>query len=117
MTSTSIVSSMSLDLLIPLHDLEYVIRSAPKRYKVYRIKKRGGAGERTIAQPAVEVKYLQYWVMTNVLRQFPIHDAATAYRSGAGIIQNAGRHARNRFLLKLDFRNFFNSLRSVDWTR
>jgi hypothetical protein len=87
------------------------------RYKVYHIPKRTPGQFRTIAQPAREVKALQYWVMTNFLAQFPVDPAATAYREGKTIADNARPHARNRFLLKLDFKNFFPSIRDIDFKR
>jgi RNA-directed DNA polymerase len=92
-----------------------LIRSAPHRYKVYQIPKRAPGQFRTIAQPAKEVKALQYWVMRNVLSQFDVHPAATGYRKGRSIIHNARPHTRGRFLLKLDFKDFFPSLKARDF--
>jgi hypothetical protein len=55
--------------------------------------------------------------MENVLSKFPIHPAATAYRKGKNIADNALPHASNRFLCKMDFRNFFPSIKSTDFER
>jgi retron-type reverse transcriptase len=98
-------------------DLVYLIRSAPYRYKVYDIPKREPGKTRTIAQPAREVKPLQYWVMENILSRFPVHPAATAYRKGRNIADNAQPHARHRYICKMDFRNFFPSIKSIDFER
>lgn len=98
-------------------ELLKLIRSAPMRYKVYTIPKRTPGQVRTIAQPAREVKALQYWVMANFLAQFPIDEAAMAYRQGRNIADNARPHAHSRFLLKLDFKDFFPSIRDVDFRR
>ena len=95
-------------------ELANLIRSAPHRYKVFRIPKRKAGEFRTIAQPAREVKILQYWVMRYVLARFAVHPAATAYRKGLSIADNAEPHVRGRFLLKLDFRDFFPSIRARD---
>lgn len=84
------------------------------RYKVYYIPKRNGRGLRTIAQPTPEVKALQRWASVNVLAQFPVHPAATAYRPGTSIAHNAARHLDSRFLLKMDFSGFFNSIKAED---
>jgi hypothetical protein len=92
-----------------------LIRSAPHRYKVYQIEKRKAGQFRTIAQPAKEVKALQYWVMNRVLSGFELHPAATGYREGRSIAHNARPHARGRFLLKLDFKDFFPSLKARDF--
>jgi hypothetical protein len=100
--------------MIPEATLGHIIRSAPYRYKVYEIAKKDGVGKRTIAQPARELKAIQYWVMANVLRQFPIHRAAMAYRRGRSINTNATRHASSRYLLKLDFKDFFHPITAAD---
>ena len=110
-----ILRPLSDSLMIPERTLDYIIRSAPFRYKVFKIEKRSGNGKRTIAQPAREVKALQYWVMEKILRQFPIHPAAMGYRKGRSIVTNAAKHAPQRFLLKMDFRDFFNSITSDDF--
>jgi hypothetical protein len=101
--------------LLPEDELLALIRSAPHRYKVYQIPKRNPGQSRTIAQPAKEVKALQYWVMSNVLNKFRVHPAATGYRKGRSIAHNARPHARGRFLLKLDFKDFFPSLKARDF--
>lgn len=113
----SLLSRISSDLLIPLHDLAYLVRSAPYRYKVYEVKKRQVGKMRTIAQPAREVKALQYWVMSKILRRFPVHSSALAYRRGRSIVSNAKPHAKKRFLLKLDFTDFFHSVIAADLVR
>lgn len=110
----NILKSISLDLMIPEARLDRIIRSAPYRYKVYEVDKKEGRGKRTIAQPARELKAIQYWVMENILSDFPIHSAAMAYRKGRSITTNATKHAKARFLLKLDFKDFFHSITASD---
>lgn len=111
----NILESISYDLMIPEATLDHIIRSAPYRYKVFEIDKRDGRTKRTIAQPARELKALQYWVMDKVLSTFPIHGAATAYRKGRSISTNAAKHAPTRFLLKMDFKDFFPSITGEDF--
>src|SRR5580698_1536958 len=110
----SILESISHDLMIPEATLGHIVRSAPYRYKVYEVNKKNGVGKRTIAQPARELKAIQYWVMVNFLRQFPFHGAAMAYRKRRSIGTNAAKHASSRFLLKLDFEDFFHSITADD---
>ena len=95
-------------------ELQRTMLGAPSRYKTYLIKKRSG-GVRRIAQPAREVKFLQRALIKVLLDELPIHAAATAYRSGLSIRDNATPHANNGPILKLDFRDFFPSIRSRDW--
>jgi RNA-directed DNA polymerase len=112
-----LLDRLSNDLALPAPDLLYLVKSAPYRYKVYEIAKKTPGKKRTIAQPAREVKPLQYWVMKNVLAAFPIHPAAVAYRKGKNILDNAAPHAAHAYLCKLDFKNFFPSIKSTDFEK
>ena len=112
---TSMLGKMSSDLLIPKAKLDYLIRSAPYRYKVYQISKRSGTGFRTIAQPAKEVKKIQYWVIKNIFPSFPVHQSAYAYITGKNIFKNAEAHSDKPYLLKLYFKNFFPSIKGDDF--
>jgi retron-type reverse transcriptase len=112
-----LLQQISHDLLIPMHDLEYLARSAPYRYKVYEIEKRQPGQKRTIAQPSREVKRLQYWLIKNLLEGYPVHSAAIAYCRGKSILNNAKAHAKKRYLLKLDFKDFFHSIKATDFER
>lgn len=113
----NLLDKISRELFIPLDDLRFLARSAPHRYKVYEIKKRQPNKTRTIAQPAREVKRLQYWVISEILQRLPIHSAALAYRKGKSILSNARPHAKKKFLLKLDFKDFFHSIKASDFRK
>lgn len=94
-----------------------LIRTAPSRYKVHDIEKRNGRGKRTIAQPTAEIKLLQRFLLQKFVARLPVSDAAKAYRSGQGIADHASVHAKNRYLLKLDFKDFFPSIRAGDFVK
>jgi RNA-directed DNA polymerase len=111
----SLLGKMSSDLLIPKDKLDYLIRSAPYRYKVYQIPKRSGGGLRTIAQPAKEVKKLQYWIIENIFPKFIVHPSATAYITGKNILNNSEVHSDKPYLLKTDFKDFFPSIKGNDF--
>lgn len=93
------------------HELTVLIATAPSRYKVHYIEKRGGRGRREIAQPTKEIKFLQRMLIKHELATIPIHAAAIAYRPGLSIADHARPHAQGRYLLKLDFKNFFPSIK------
>jgi len=92
-----------------------IVRTANKRYRTYEIDKRDG-GKRVISQPSKKLKFVQRWLANRVLTKFPVHDAAKAYVKGRGIADNARAHVDSRYLLKIDFRNFFPSISSEDVT-
>lgn len=91
-----------------------IMASAPVRYKQFFISKRDG-GKRLIAQPAREVKALQRAFTDVLLNNLPVHAAATAYRQGMSIKDNAMAHAGTGPILKMDFRDYFPSIRRRDW--
>lgn len=93
------------------HELIVLIATAPSRYKVHYIEKRGGRGRREIAQPTKEIKFLQRLLIKHELDTLTIHDAAVAYRAGLSIADHARPHAQGRYLLKLDFKDFFPSIK------
>ena len=97
----------------PFSDRELIvlIATAASRYKIHYIEKRGGRGRREIAQPTKEIKFLQRALIREELKGLPIHDAAVAYRSGRSILDHAQPHAAARYLLKLDFKDFFPSIK------
>ena len=95
-------------------EIALLIYTAPRRYKVHFIEKRNKRGKRLIAQPTAELKAVQRWIISAYLNQLPVHKAAMAYRPNLGIKDHAQLHAANNYLLKLDFENFFPSIKSVD---
>lgn len=112
----SLLQELSVELGIGAHDLMRIIASAPRRYKVYQIPKRSG-GSRTIAQPARDLKIVQRYLLDKVLAKLPVHPSATGYMTGKGIIDNALVHVNNDLILKMDFTDFFPSIKVADWVR
>lgn len=111
---TTLVKSLAIETGLPESTVHKIILSAPIRYKTYQIDKRNG-GKRTISQPAREVKYLQRAFIKLYLSNYPIHEAAQAYRTGKSILDNASTHKKSASLLKMDFKDFFPSIRKRDW--
>jgi RNA-directed DNA polymerase len=109
----SILTRISQETGIPQNLLSLIVRSADHRYKSYTIPKASG-GVRLIQHPARELKFLQRWVVSGIFKYAPIHSAATAYRRNASIRNNATIHVSGRFFLKIDFENFFASIRFAD---
>lgn len=96
-------------------EAQLLIYSASQRYKIHFIEKRNGRGKRLIAQPTAEVKVVQRWAIDKYIKQLPIHDAAKAYRHRISIKNHASAHAKNKYLLKVDFKDFFPSIKADDF--
>ena len=95
-------------------EIQLLITTAPNRYKVHTIEKRHNRGTREIAQPTAEVKIAQKLLQQYLHGKLPIHDSAKAYREKICIKDHAEPHAKQRYLLKIDFQEFFPSITSDD---
>lgn len=110
----SLLRAMSIETGLSEVIVQRIMQSAPHRYKQYKIDKRSG-GKRTISQPATEVKLLQRAFVELYLSKLPVHPAAMAYRPGLSILNNAKAHAGSGSILKMDFKDFFPSIRKASW--
>ena len=108
-----LAEQISDDLQLPIDYIHTVAKTASHRYKTYEIMKKAG-GVRTIHHPARELKTMQRWLVSHVINHLPVHQAAAAYRPGIGIASNAAVHQKSRFLLRIDFEDFFPSLTAGD---
>ncbi|MEL4281325.1 retron St85 family RNA-directed DNA polymerase [Shewanella mangrovisoli] len=99
--------------LIPQYELIKFASTAPHRYKEFDIPKRNGKGVRHIAQPSKELKFFQRIIVSHLSKILPVHKKATAYKAQVGIKENALIHRANTFILKVDFENFFPSIKPI----
>ncbi|WP_275270889.1 retron St85 family RNA-directed DNA polymerase [Limnobacter sp. P1] len=90
-----------------------VMITAPLRYKVFTIPKKT-KGVRKIAQPSVAVKMVQRHLIEILKLHLPVSSSCMAYVEGKSIRDNAEAHKSNNIILKLDFENFFNSIKFSD---
>ncbi|MGQ6241312.1 reverse transcriptase domain-containing protein, partial [Serratia sp. IR-2025] len=88
-----------------------VMRS-PELPKKWHIPKRNG-GVRTIYHPSSKVKLIQYWLISNIFSNLPIHNSAYAFVNGRSIKSNALLHAtaKNKYYVKVDLKDFFPSIK------
>lgn len=93
------------------HEILILSKTAPFRYKTHYIEKRKNRGKRLISQPTAELKYIQRHLISTELNAFRTSEHATAYVQGRGIKFHAQQHAKQHFLLKMDFKDFFPSIR------
>jgi RNA-directed DNA polymerase len=95
---------------------DYIINvasSASHAYYEFEITKSDGK-KRKIHHPSRQLKALQKWLLRHVIEKLPIHDAAAGYIKRKTIFDNASHHADSRFLLRMDFADFFPSITEND---
>lgn len=89
--------------------LEICNSSRIEYYKRFKIKKRRG-GYRTIQTPTNELKYLQKWILRNILEKVPSHKSCTGFDKLSSIKKNAEIHLNAECILKIDLLRFFDSI-------
>lgn len=110
----SILNNLCIKLAAEKSELYSFINTAPHRYKSYAIPKRNGTGTRIIAQPSRAVKVLQELALASIAEKLPVHNSAMAYIKGKNIKENAAKHKLNQYILKMDFKDFFHSIKPND---
>lgn len=111
---TIVLKAVSDALLLDEQFVNTIAITASKRYKKFQIPKKGG-GSRDIHEPSQELKSIQKCLLDTFLSELPIHESAFAYKRGSNIKKHAEVHVENNFLLRLDFKDFFSSIHSIDF--
>ena len=88
-------------------------RTASHRYRTYQIPKRKG-GFRTIDHPSKHLKFLQRWLVRNIFSYAPVHPSVYSYKENTSIRAHARLHVNSKYTLRIDFRDFFPSIKSAD---
>lgn len=91
-----------------------ISRMHEEPYRVFKIRKRGPSDEpahfRTICVPEPNLLRTQKWINENVLSQTQCHHTSGAYAKDCKIVDVAKIHCGSRWLVKLDIKNFFESI-------
>ena len=81
-----------------------------EHYSRFEIPKRNG-GTRIISSPKPALKQAQNVILRQILDRLEYHSAATAFRPGLSIVDNAQRHIGANVVVKMDLKDFFPSIR------
>jgi len=114
------LSMLGLPVLRDVHSLAKEMALSPgllyklsaangKFYQRFEVPKKSG-GTRKILNPSRQMKAVQAWILRNILDRLNVHQAATGFRSGSNVFQNAVPHRDNRYFLCLDIEDFFPSI-------
>lgn len=110
----TLIQKISNDLDVPTKMLDEAVLYARDLVKYIKMKKKNG-GIRRVMQPSRKLKVIQYWLIRNVFSQMKVHECSMAYRDGLSIKDNAEMHSSRRYFLKLDFQEFFPSIKYKDF--
>ena len=94
-----------------------VDRSVEHPYRSFQIQKRPGKhGEkrlRTIVVPQGKLMAVQRWITQALLSKVSPHPSSVAFSKGNTLVAAAQAHCECRWLIKLDVKNFFESINEV----
>lgn len=99
---------MLMNVKVPY--LKQVINDTTYYYHEFEILKRSG-GMRHILAPNATVKQMQLWIYKNILRNVALHKNAHAFRRNCSIVTNAKEHLNQKYLYKLDLKDFFTTIK------
>ncbi|WP_285907883.1 retron St85 family RNA-directed DNA polymerase [Pseudodesulfovibrio pelocollis] len=111
----NLADQLSAFLGVPTEDIFQLAVTKSKLYKLYEKPKKNG-GTRKILHPCRELKALQYALCEIVLNWFSVHPIAYAYVFGkkSPLKASAELHAPFRYTIRIDFKDFFPSIKPVD---
>lgn len=80
-----------------------------KRYTYFKLKKRNGTF-REIMSPSRDLKYIQKWILTNILNHYPLQESCKGFRKNISIYDNAKVHEKSEIILKVDLLKFYDTI-------
>lgn len=89
-------------------------KDAKGRYKTFFIKKKDGS-EREINAPSLSLKIVQRWILENILNKIKTSQYSYGFskgmRKGCPLVYCAEKHKNSLYILKLDLKNFYPSIK------
>lgn len=87
--------------------------TANKFYRHFSIKKSNGK-KRDIYEPLPDLKYVQHWILENILEKIPVSEYAKAYIKNRTLKHNARFHRAQPVVVTMDIKDFFPSIQIFD---
>jgi RNA-directed DNA polymerase len=118
---TSLLSARRIPPLLTLRHLaaycgvdyiglrKVIQRTSDDSYRTFQVRKRLG-GHRQISVPCESLMRTQRWIHCYVLRHQSVHSIAYAFLPERGILECASQHCGAKWLVKIDVRQFFESI-------
>lgn len=90
--------------------LDFFIRNKRKVYVSYKMKKKRG-GYRTIDAPSKKLKFVQRWILGNILYSMRVNKDSHGFIPGRSIATNAQIHVGQELVMGIDLKDFFPSIK------
>ncbi|SDN27717.1 RNA-directed DNA polymerase [Desulfonauticus submarinus] len=97
---------------IPYQTLRKLVARQVNAYRIFRIRKRS-SGYRVICVPNKDLLKVQRWIDKFILSNLESSPYSYAFEEGQSIVDCASQHLSCRWLIKIDLRNFFESLSEI----
>jgi RNA-directed DNA polymerase len=91
------------------NDYNYKEEYKYERYNYFKLKKRDGKF-REIMSPSKDLKYIQKWILVNVLSKYVLADSCKGFRKSISIFDNAKVHENSEVILKIDLLKFYDTI-------
>lgn len=80
-----------------------------KLYKLIKIPKKS-EGYREISIPTRNLKYIQKWILENILNNIKVSEYSKGFVKKRSIVDNANQHVNKECIITLDIKDFFSSI-------
>lgn len=91
------------------NNIIYEYEHKNKRYNYFKLKKRNGKF-REIMSPSKELKYIQKWILVNILEKYTLAESCKGFRKNISIYNNALVHENAELILKVDLLKFYDTI-------
>lgn len=100
------IKHFALLIGIAVSDLSKILFVEERFYSTGKIPKKSG-GYRELDMPSLELKYIQRWVLDNILEKIQISEYAIGFRKNKSILDNAKIHVNKHCVVNMDVQDFF----------
>lgn len=107
------IKHLSLLIGIDVSELSKMMFADYCFYKECSIPKKNG-GSRILFIPAMQLKYIQRWILDNILSSIKVSTYATGFSNNKSIVTNAKIHVGKDCVLNMDLENFFPAIKYED---
>lgn len=94
--------------------VQNVLRSGHSSVKKIQVPHKRKSGYRLVSRPSAELEILQRWLVLRFLRQYRVHPIAMAFLPSRSILTNAELHREGTYFIRMDFKDFFPSIKVTD---